>query len=244
MKRIALLVALASILPASLAAQENAVEQLQKVRPAHLTEQAMERIRNQVMERIRAAEARELPVEAMANLALEGVAKGRSAEEVLGAVELLVADMGRAQQALQGSGRPSVPGDVEAATAAMRMGVDGRAVSELARTQPEGRSMAVPLLVLAGLTERGLPSDEALAAVRERLASGLEDAELLAEFSEVARGLARGIRPEQVGHALASGFAGFQVPVAGIAVPVGPKGGPPQGLPGRGPPGQRPGGGG
>lgn len=229
MKRTALVTALAILLPAALTAQQDPIERLQEVLPPQVAEQ--------VLQQIEAAQARELPARAMANLALEGVAKGRSAEEVLAALQTLVGEMGRAQQALQNAGRPTAEGDVEAATAAMRMGVDGEAVSALARSQPSGRSMAVPLLVLGGLTERGLPSDEALLAVRDRLEAGLGDAELLGDFPEVARGLARGMRPGEVGPGLAGGFAGFQVPVAGISVPVGPQGD----RPGRGR-GRRPGG--
>jgi hypothetical protein len=183
-----------------------------------LTEVLPADVRERVLERIEAARSRELPEQAMANLALEGVAKGRSGEEVLAAVELLVSDMGRAQEALQAAGHAPAQGEVEAATAAMRMGVDGASVSELARSGPSGRSLTVPLLVMGGLAERGLPSDDALAAVRDRLAARANDAELLREFPEVGGRFGRGMRPDQVG-----GPAGFQVPVSGVTVPVGPQ---------------------
>jgi predicted trehalose synthase len=206
------LVLAAALTPSAALAQQDPVERLAEVLP--------ESVRDQVIARVTEARARDLPEQAMANLALEGVAKGRSAEEVLAAVELLVADMGRAQEAIQAAGRPPVPGDIEAATAAMRMGVDGSAVSELARSGPSGRSLAVPLLVIGALAERGLPSDDALAVVRDRLEARADDAEILREFPDVAQGL--GMRPEQVGTALASERAGFQVPVSGVTVPVGP----------------------
>jgi hypothetical protein len=80
----------------------------------------------------------------------------------------------------------------------------------------------VPLLVLGGLTERGLPSDDALAAVRERLEARANDAELVRAMPELGGGPGRGGRPDLVGPALASGLAGFQVPVSGVTVPVGP----------------------
>ena len=166
----------------------------------------------------------------MAYLALEGVAKGRSSAEVLAAVELLATDMGRAQEALQAAGRPVTEGELEAATAALRMGADGAAVSELARSGSSGRSLAVPLLVLGGLAERGLASDDALAAVRDRLQATADDAALLGSFPEVGRGL--GMRPDEVGTAL----AGQRVPVAGVPVPVGPAGGRGRRPEGAGPP--------
>jgi hypothetical protein len=204
----------AAVLPAAVSAQVDPVDRLAEVLPPEVAAQ--------VLERVQQAQARQLPAQAMANLALEGVAKGRGPEEVLAAVELLVADMGRAQDALQSAGRPSAGGELEAATAALRMGVDASAVSELARSGPSGRSLTVPLLVLGGLAERGLPSDDALAAVRERLQARADDAALLGAFPEVGRGLGRGMRPDQVGTALAGGLAGHQVPVAGVNVPVGP----------------------
>ena len=231
MKRTAFLLA-AALLPVSAAAQQDPSERLTDVLPPEVSAQ--------VLEHVETARARELPTQAVANLALEGVAKGRSAETVLAAVELLVGDMGRAQDALlQAAGRVPVGGEVEAATAAMRMGVDGEAISELARSQPSGRTLAVPLLVMGGLTERGLPSDQALAAVQDRLSAGAGDVGLLRDFPQVGRDLGQGLRPDQMGLGLASGFAGFQVPVAGVTVPVGPQNesvGRPTG-PGRGPSG-------
>jgi hypothetical protein len=199
-------------MPSAALAQQDPLERLAEVLP--------DRVREQVLARVAEARSRELPEQAMANLALEGIAKGRSAEEVLAAVEILVADMGRAQEALQAAGHAPATGEIEAATAAMRMGVDGETVSELARSGPSGRGLAVPLLVIGGLAERGLPSDDALAAVRDRLAARADDAELLRAFPDVAQGL--GMRPDQVGTALASGKAGFQVPASGVTVPVGP----------------------
>ena len=86
MKRITYILAL-SLLPVSAAAQQDPTERLTEVLPPEVSAQ--------VIERIEAARARELPVQSAANLALEGVAKGRGAEEVLAAVELLVGDMGR-----------------------------------------------------------------------------------------------------------------------------------------------------
>jgi hypothetical protein len=233
MKRISRLLVAALVAPMPAAAQQNPIDRLAEVLPPQISAQ--------VLERIESARAGDLPVEAMANLALEGVAKGRSGEEVLAAVELLVSDMGRAREVLQTPGRVPSSNEVEAATSAMRMGVDGAAISELARSQPSGRTLAVPLLVMGSLTERGLPSDEALAAVSRRLAAGAGDSVLFHEFPEVA-GFGRGMRPETAGSNHAGGLAGLQVPGSGIEMPVGPptdpgaqgrgrgRGGPPPGM--------------
>jgi hypothetical protein len=219
------------LLPAGLAAQQDPTERLSEVLPADVAEQ--------VIAVVESARNQALPDQAVANLALEGVAKGRSGEEVLDAVETLVADLGVAQAAIQAAGRAPETGEVEAATAAMRMGVDREAISELAQSQPSGRSLAVPMLVLGSLTEQGMPPDQALAQVNARLGERADDAALVSQMPEMAPGLTQGGMPAQLGPALASGMAGFQVPVAGVNVPVGPPDnvGRPGDLPGRGNPG-------
>jgi len=214
MKRVTYMLT-AALLPVSVAAQQDPTERLSEVLPPEVAAQ--------VLEQMDIASDRELPVQAVANLVLEGVAKGRSGAEVLAAVEHLVGDMGAAQDALQAAGRAPAQGEVEAATAAMRMGVDGAEISALASAQPSSRTLAVPLLVIGSLAERGLPSDEALAAVRDRLAAGADDAALLQDVPGLGLGIGQGMRPEDAGRALASGNVGFQVPVAGVMIPVGPQ---------------------
>lgn len=222
---------LTALLPVGLSAQEDPVERLSEVLPDDVAEQVIAVVEN--------ARSQALPDQVVANLALEGVAKGRSAEEVLAAVETLVGDLSAAQAAIQAAGRAPETGEVEAATAAMRMGVDGDAISELAQSQPPGRSLAVPMLVLGSLTERGLQSDQALAQVAARLEAQADDAALMSDVPDMAPGLAQGGMPAEVGLALASGMTGFQVPVAGINVPIGPpeNAGRPGDLPGPGNPG-------
>jgi hypothetical protein len=180
-----------ALLPVAVAAQQDPSKRLAEVLPPAVAQQVL-----QVMA---TAQARELPPQAIANIALEGVAKGRSSDDVLAAVGQLAGDMGRAQDALLAAGHTPVDGEIEAATAAIRMGVDGASISELARSGAPGRSLAVPLLVMGGLAERGLPSDQALAAVRDRLAAKADDASLLHSLPEMANGLGRGTRPDQVG---------------------------------------------
>jgi hypothetical protein len=203
MKRMIPVLALA-LMPLPLAAQQDPAARLAEVLPPDLVAQ--------VVARMESAQSRELPSRAVANLALEGVAKGRSAEEVLTALDALVSDMGRAREAIEAAGRDPGAGEIEAATTALRMGVDGSAVSDLARSGPAGRNLAVPLLVMGGLAERGLPSDEALEAVRERLAARAADAELLNTFGLPALGRGRGLAPDGVGPDVGGGRAGLPVP--------------------------------
>lgn len=173
-------VLLAAVLPLAASAQQDPVSRLEEVLPPELAAQ--------VISRVEQAQELELPAQAVANLALEGVAKGRSAEEVLAAVDILVADMGTAREALETADRPVAPDEIQAATTALRMGVEGSDIAELAQAGPSGRSLAIPLLVMGGLAQRGLPSDEALQAVSERLAERAGDAELLSTFGGPGRG--------------------------------------------------------
>ena len=67
-------------------------------------------------------------------------------------------------------GRPQpTEEETEAAELVIRHGA-GSAISDLAQSTPSGRSLAVPLFVLAGLMDRGLPSDQAIARVHAALA--------------------------------------------------------------------------
>lgn len=212
MKHFIYILAAAAALPALVAAQQDPVTRLQEVLPTDLAEQ--------VVARVESARAMELPAQAVANMALEGVAKGRGAEEVLVAVDRLLADMGVAREALGVDGRDLAPGEIEAATTALRMGVTGSDIAELARSGPPGRSLSVALLVMGGLAQRGLPSDQALQAVAERLAERAPDAELLSTFGTPAgRGFGPGGPPAGAGPDAAGGRG---APGGGVTVPSGP----------------------
>src|ERR687885_25031 len=78
--------------------------------------------------------------------------------------------MADAKRAL-GEGGEAEPSDdeVEAGADALGKGVDPKAVTELAKTAPKDRDISVAMLVMSQLMDRGLPSDEALAAVEARL---------------------------------------------------------------------------
>lgn len=198
----ALLVTLA--VPAGVMAQTEPADQLLERLPPEMATRVAEIVAN--------AGSRGLPEQPLANLALEGIAKGRSADEVLAAVQTMVGDMGRAADAIRAGGRPPADGDVEAAATAMRMGVDAASIREVARTQASGASLAVPMVVLGNLMERGLPSDAALARVN----AGLGAARGMPEAG------AMGGMPEGVGPGLGVGPGNGQLPGIGLTVPVGP----------------------
>jgi hypothetical protein len=136
-------------------------------------------VADRVLARIAAARARELPAAALENRALKFAARGVSPAEIEGSINAHANRMARAKAEIErGRGRDASGAEIDAGAEAMRMGVDGARVSELAKSAPSGRSLAVPLLVVGSLVDRGLPSDQALQRVLDRLEARASDAEI------------------------------------------------------------------
>lgn len=188
---------------------QDPVERLRDALPLAVAEQ--------VVAVVQEAVARELPGGAVASLALEGVAKGRTGDEVVTAVRALLGDLDAARSALETGGRAVRAGEIETATLVMRQGVDGAAIRALAESHRSGRSLIVPLAVAGQLAQRGLPADHAIALVQERLAAA--DAELMALPEEVDRALAHGAEPGEARAALAAALAGFDLPIPTLGIP-------------------------
>jgi hypothetical protein len=136
-------------------------------------------VAQRVLARIADARARQLPAAALENRALKFAAKGVDPKDIERSVNEQAQRMESAKSALS-SGRGSTPAgdEVEAGAEAMRKGVDGDAVALLAKSAPRERSLAVPLFVIGSLTDRGLPSDQALQRVLARLNARASDADL------------------------------------------------------------------
>jgi hypothetical protein len=144
---------------------------LREVLPADVAERVLARIAD--------ARARQLPAEALENRALKFAAKGVAPSDIERAVSEQVQRMDAARGALL-AGRQSTPAadEIEAGAEVLRKGVDGASVSTLARTAPNGRSLAIPLFVIASLTDRGVPAKDALQRVLTRLQQKASDADL------------------------------------------------------------------
>ena len=136
-------------------------------------------VAQRVLARIADARARQLPAAALENRALKFAAKGVDPKDIERSVNEQAQRMESARSALA-SGRGSKPAgdEIEAGAEAMRKGVDGAAVALLAKSAPRDRSLAVPLFVIGSLTDRGLPSDQALQRVLTRLNARASDADL------------------------------------------------------------------
>lgn len=146
-------------------------DKLREVLPADVAER--------VLAKIAEARARELPAQALENRALKFASRGVPASEIERSINAHAERMDGAKRAIErGRGAKAQGDEIDAGAEAMRKGVDGAKVAELAKTAPSGRSLAVPLFVVGSLIDRGLPSDQALAKVQERLAARASDREL------------------------------------------------------------------
>ena len=135
---------------------------LRAVLPAEVAER--------VLARIAEARANELPARALEHRALELAAKGVAPEDVETGIARHANRLAAARSALvQGGRQEPADAETEAAELVIRHGA-GSAISALAKSTPSGESLAVPLFVLAGLMDRGLPSDQAIARVHAALA--------------------------------------------------------------------------
>lgn len=197
LRALPLLAVMASLAGAQVPAQDPS-DRLREVLPADVADR--------VLAKIAEARARELPpqaVQALENRALKFAARGVAPAAVERAIGEHADRMVRAREAIESARTQRAAGDeIDAGAEALRQGVDGAAVSDLAKSAPSGRSLAVPLLVIGSLVERGLPSDAALARVQDRLMARATDREIEgmagAEGRERAAGAGRGMRPVDV----------------------------------------------
>lgn len=182
-------------------------------------------VAQRVLARIADARARQLPAAALENRALKFAAKGVAPINIERSVNEQANRMDQARAALA-SGRGSSPSgdEIEAGAEAMRKGVDGAAMSLLAKSSPPSRSLAVPLFVIGSLTDRGLRSEEALKRVLERLKAKASDSDLESMTGELpsqaVAGQARGADNKGGGNA-ARGRPTWAGPPASAGPPAG-----------------------
>jgi len=132
-----------------------------------------------VIARITDARSHGLAADALLQRALKFAARGIAPADIERSVNEHADRMTDAKQALEhGRHQPPTNDEIAAGAEAIRQGVDGSAVSALAKSAPSGRSLAVPLYVIGSLTARGLPADQALARVEAKLAQHASDDDL------------------------------------------------------------------
>jgi len=225
------LVALAAI--AATTAQAVAAQAPANDPSARLKEVLPASVAEHVLATIAAARSHDLPAAALENRALKFAARGVAPKDIEKAIDEQADRMAKGRDLLEGARSKKPAGDeVDAAAEAIRKGVDGDKISELAQSAPSGRSLAVPLYVIGSLIDRGLPSAEALKRVRDRLQARASDTDLeqLPASAQGAPGLAN--KPAETGRALAE--TKRPASAGGAAGNGSPGGGPPAGVPANG----------
>jgi len=156
---------------APLLAQATASEKLRSLLPAPTADR--------VLERIERARASGLPAATLEQRALELSAKGVAPDRLAAAVNGMADRLETAREALAAPSRtPPTDDELEAAATALRKSIDGKTIRALAACAPSNRSVAVALVVVSSLVDRGLPVDEALRQVTQRLAAHASDRQL------------------------------------------------------------------
>lgn len=228
------------VVPMALAAQAASAASGQETALARLNAVLSPDVAQKVTDIVTEATNRGLPGLAIANRALEAVAKGRSGEEVRAAAETFARSLADSRGAFSQGGRTPDPSELEAGAIAMGLGVDGQAISDVARSADRSQPLAVAVAVLGALVDAGLPVGIARDAVISRMNGGADNTELVEMSGDAGRMIAEGMRPSEVGLALASQRSGRTLP-AGPPTNV-PRGdGPPPNVPRNdGRPGERP----
>jgi len=219
----------------------DATTRLKQVLPADVV--------TRVLAVIARARSNDLPTEPLENRALKFAARGVRPDSIERSVVDHETRMERAKDALtKARGRRPADDEIEAGADALRKGVSGTGVEELARSAPSGRSLAVPLYVVGGLVDRGLPSDAALKRVAEQLTARASDGDLekLSTEAPASNTAGQSHKPAQTGRELSEtkgrGAGQGNGPPAGVPGNGGAKAKP---NPGRGskpttPPGKKP----
>ena len=150
-----------------------------------------------------------LPTESLVSKALEGEAKGASGERIVAAVRAQLSALSAARAAL---GPASSEAEIVAGAGAVLAGVSGDSLARLRAVRP-GKPLVVPLVVLADLVARRVPSEAAATAVLAVSRAGGRDADLLRMRERVERDIAGGMMPANAALTRARRWApGLRVP--------------------------------
>lgn len=140
---------------------------------------------------VEAARADGLPTAPLKSKALEGAAKGSPPARIVAVVRAHAAALAEARTAL---GVSSASAELEAGAVALLAGVPPDSLARLRAARP-GRSIVVPLVVIADLIARRVPPPAAATSVLLASRAGVADPELLRMRSRVERDIASGVPP-------------------------------------------------
>lgn len=190
-------------------------------------------VATRVLAVIEKARTRGLPADALENRALKFAARGIEASAIEKSINEQEARMEHVRDVLQAARAQKPASDeIEAGAEALRKGVDGASVAELAKSAPSGRSLAVPLYAIGSLLDRGLASDQAIRRVEEKLQARASDRDIETMAVDLPVQASNGVgRGAEMGRALGA----TKHPGSGAGnAQNGSAGGPPAGVPGNG----------
>lgn len=152
-----------------------------------------------------------LPVAALESKVLEGVAKRRPADEIGRVVSGLAQDFRDARAVIREGlpGRPVVAGEIVATAQARRQGVSPEVLRALLAAGPAAGSMEIPVTVLTELVRRGVPVEDASAAMTQVVRAGVPMQVAAQIPGRVDGGLGAGAPP---GQALAAALRNLDIP--------------------------------
>lgn len=191
--------ALVALLPGPLTSQDVGARLDGRVSPE---------VRQAVVRIAADAATRGLPVEPLVEKAIEGGAKGVSADRVIAAVRTLAGRLGDAMRALREGGIAAPTADiVEGGADAINAGLSDRDVQELVRASRPPYDPAITLRVAATLAALGVPGSQALQLVEAMIGAGRSPADLMGLPAQVQAGMGHGATPAQAAAGLARAAA-------------------------------------
>lgn len=137
------------------------------------------------------AKANGLPVFLLVSKVQEGLLKRATPPAILAATRAL---LNRLQQSRGALGTEAGPTELDAGAGALRTGALPAQLTEL-RSARDGRSIAVPLIVMADLIARGVPRDSAARAMQTLISANATDAAFTTFRQTIERDIASGMPP-------------------------------------------------
>jgi len=140
---------------------------------------------------VESARAEGLPTEPLVGQALQGAAKGIAGERIVNAVRENAGALHDARAAL---GASSSEGELVAGAGALLSGVPRDTLSRMRESRPS-QSLVVPLVVLADLVARRVPTDAAMTAVMSASRAGVRDLDFMKLRERIDQDIRAGVAP-------------------------------------------------
>jgi hypothetical protein len=149
-----------------------------------------------------------LPPEALLSKTLEGIRKGVPGPRV---VQVVRRYFGLLRDARATLGPEATLDELSAAAGALLAGVDRSSLAKL-QSSRKGRSLLTPLVVLADLVSRGVPSTDASSAIIRWMQNGAADSDFMGLWKGVEQDIISGALPAAALDRRAREFPGRSTP--------------------------------